>query len=107
MIDYRLIGGRIAAQRRRLGLTQEHVAERADITTVYLSKIENGHVRPTVDILDAICAAVGCDLGAVLLDASPASDRYQSERVVQLFAACAPEVKPVALELLESLSRIR
>ena len=38
MVDYQLIGSRLKQQREKQRLTQEAVAEKADITTVYLSK---------------------------------------------------------------------
>ena len=65
-IDYAMIGKRLKESRRTAKLTQEKVAEAADITTVYLSKIENGKVTPTLDTLDAVCAAVDADLGYVV-----------------------------------------
>lgn len=106
MVDYKLIGARLKKYRDCAKLTQEALAEAADITPIYLSKIENGHVRPTLDTLAALCSALGCDLGSLLTDASPDSRQYQTERVVQVFRACAPEVKPIALSLLEQLSRL-
>ena len=48
-IDYTMIGKRLKESRMAAKLTQEKVAEAADITTVYLSKIENGKVTPTLD----------------------------------------------------------
>lgn len=66
-IDYTMIGKRLKESRMAAKLTQEKVAEAADITTVYLSKIENGKVTPTLDTLGAVCAAVNADLGYVLV----------------------------------------
>lgn len=106
MIDYKLIGSRLKSERESKRLTQEAVAEQADITTVYLSKIENGKVHPTLNTLSAICAVIDCDLGSVLLNSASESKDYQSEKVVQLFHACSPEVKPIALELLKGLSKL-
>lgn len=106
MVDYKLIGTRLKGQRESAKLTQEALAEAAEITPIYLSKIENGHVRPTLDTLGALCSALGCDLASLLTDTLPDSQQYQTERVVQVFHACAPEVKPIALSLLEQLSRL-
>lgn len=106
MVDYRLIGARIQNQRRLRHVTQEALAEQVDITTVYLSKIENGHVRPTVELLDAICIALDCELGSLFQDSSLSSARYQNARVLELFNTCQPQVKPVALRLLEELSQL-
>ena len=70
MVDYKVIGLRLKTYRQQAGLTQETVAERAGITVVYLSKIENGHVRPTIDLLQTVCEAVHCDLGSIFRDLS-------------------------------------
>lgn len=106
MIDYKLIGNRIKTQRISQNLTQEHVAERVDITTVYLSKIENGHVKPAIDVLDAICDTIHIDISAVFSGTSAASDNYQCEKVVEILNSCKPEIKSIAVELLEKLSKI-
>ena len=106
MVDYKLIGSRIKKQREKISLTQEVVAEKADITTVYLSKIENGKVHPTLDTLSAICAVINCDLGSLLLNSISESSNYQTEKVVQIFNSCSPSVKPIALSLLEQLSKL-
>jgi len=107
MIDYKVIGARLKGYRTRLNMTQETLAESVDITTVYLSKIENGHVRPTLDLLGQLCSALNCDLGTILLNTSPTSSKYQNEEVINLFNACAPKVKPIALELLDKLSKLQ
>lgn len=107
MVDYKRIGSRIKMQRQRAGLTQESVAESAGITTVYLSKIENGHVRPTVDILDEICQALDCELSGIFSEHRPDVSGQDAGRIVELYGACLPSVKPIALELMEGLSRLR
>ncbi len=106
MVDYKLIGSRIKQKRENLKFTQEFVAEKSDITSVYLSKMENGKVRPTLDTLSEICAVIKIDLGSLLLNSVSESNHYQTERIVQIFNACSPRVKPIALELLEQLSKL-
>lgn len=106
MVDYKVIGARIRAKRLQAKMTQEFVSESVGITSVYLSKIENGKVRPTIDTLSAICDTVNCDLGAVFMNTSSASNQYENETVVKLFHACRAEVKPIALNLLKQLSKL-
>ncbi len=107
MVDYKLIGSRLKGFRVTAGLKQENVAERAGITVVYLSKIENGHVRPTLDLLQMICTAVGCDLSSIFCNVSPTTRGYQNERVLDLFHSCSPAVKPIALNLLAELAKLQ
>ena len=106
MVDYKLIGSRIKETRIRAQLTQEYVSEQAGITTVYLSKIENGKVHPTIDTLSSICDVINCDLGRILLDTASESNNYQSETVVRLFHSCSSDVKPIVIKLLEQLAKI-
>lgn len=107
MVDYQLIGNRIKRQRQNAGLTQEQLAERAEITTVYLSKIENGHVKPTLELLSTLCEFLDMDMGLLFQNVQPAFPNYQNELVMQYFNACSPAVKPIALELLRGLSEIK
>lgn len=45
------MGKRIRIIREKIGWTQEFLAEKVDISSVHLSRIENGKVTPGVDIL--------------------------------------------------------
>lgn len=106
MIDYKLIGKRIKQARETRGLTQEKVAESAEITIVYLSKIENGKVRPTLEVLDRVCTAIELDFGRLFSNTSQESQNYQMEPIAKLFRECAPRVKPIALALMEDLAKL-
>lgn len=106
-IDYTLIGKRLKEYRMAAGLTQENVAEAANITTVYLSRIENGKVTPTLDTLATVCTVVRADLGWVVSGCRYDQKDYGNDRVLELFQACAPEVKPVAMRILKDLSELK
>lgn len=43
-------GPRLRHYREAVGLTQEDLAQRADEDPKYLSRIENGHVTPAIDL---------------------------------------------------------
>jgi len=51
---YRSIGNRIRVERKRLKLTQEELAEKANISSNFLGHIERGTKRPTLDTLKKI-----------------------------------------------------
>ncbi len=106
-IDYQTIGWRLQDSRKRQGLTQEGLAERVGITVVYLSKVENGRVRPTLELLDSLCDSLGISLSALLTGIEIQKDEYANERVVALLRACAPEIKEAALDILERLSQVK
>lgn len=105
-IDYREMGRRLQERRRKRKLTQEEVAERADITVVYLSKIENGRAKPTLELLDSLCDALGLDLAQLMSGVQAQGQDYANERVVALFHRCSPPVKQAALDILERLGKL-
>ena len=105
-LDYAAIGGRLQARRKELGITQEDAAERVGITVVYLSKIENGRVYPTLETLSNICTELDVELAEVLSNTEMERKDYANDRVLELFNACSVRVKPIALSLLEELAKL-
>ena len=55
----RLLGEAIRAARKEAGLSQEKLAEKADLSTVFISRIERGKESPTVDNLAKVARALG------------------------------------------------
>jgi transcriptional regulator with XRE-family HTH domain len=55
----RLLGESVRAKRKKKGLSQEKLAEKADLSTVFVSRIERGIESPSVDNLVKIAKALG------------------------------------------------
>lgn len=60
-----LIGTRLRELRRARGLSARAVAERAGVTPAYLSRLENGHLSPTVSTLTRVVQAMGDSVASV------------------------------------------
>lgn len=54
----KLLGAKIKEKRKAKNLTQEQLAELAEIGTPNISYIENGKFYPTVETLEKICKAL-------------------------------------------------
>jgi len=61
-IDYSSIGKTIKNIRMKEEMTQEQLSEYVDISPGYLSKIESGFAKPTLDTLIAISDSLGVTL---------------------------------------------
>ena len=57
-----LIGNRIKELRKRQGLSQEQLSEKAEITPNYLSRIERGTENPTLDMFIRLADALGVEI---------------------------------------------
>jgi transcriptional regulator with XRE-family HTH domain len=55
----RLLGEAIRAKRKQRHLSQERLAEKADLSTVFISRVERGKESPSVDSLVKIARALG------------------------------------------------
>ncbi|MDH4162350.1 MAG: helix-turn-helix domain-containing protein [Nitrospirota bacterium] len=58
----RLLGARIKEIRKLKGFSQDKLAEKIDIDTKHLSRIEVGGSYPSLDTLDRIAKALGVDM---------------------------------------------
>ena len=57
-LDYVKIGHRVKVSRKGENLSQEALAEKCATTSRYLSDIENGKCKPSLDMLAKICVAL-------------------------------------------------
>ena len=69
------LGRAIRAHRESLQLSQEKLAERANITYQYLSAIENGRENFTIGVLESLAIALGIRLPALVSAAYEQSER--------------------------------
>src|SRR4030042_5641780 len=58
----KLIGMRIKEIRRSKGLSQEQLAEKADINSKYLSRMERGRENPTLDMFIKLADALEIEM---------------------------------------------
>jgi len=62
---FAFVGANLKTHRRRAGLTQERLAERAGIDVTYVQSIERGATNFTLDVLCDLADAVGADPGGL------------------------------------------
>ncbi len=56
------VGFNLQRLRREKGLSQEELADRAEIHQTYLSGVERGKRNPTITVLQRIAEALGADI---------------------------------------------
>ena len=63
---YKFIGKRIRAHRMEKKMTQEKLAEAADISLSFLGHIERGTRKMSVDTLYKLCLALNCSSDSLM-----------------------------------------
>ncbi len=99
------LGERIRARREELGLTQEHLAARADVSAVHLSSVERGEIDAGLNVLKRIAAALDVPLGALVDE--PVELSRKALTFALEFDQASPELKAALLVLLNDLARSR
>ena len=96
------IGERIAYFRNQRGYSVNYLANQAGVSQSYLREIEMGHYEnPSVDILDALCEALGISLSE-FFDASKDITNIDSAFLKEI-ASLSPRQRDCLHEFLESM----
>ena len=93
MIDYNLLGERVTTLRKKKGLTQSKLAEKAEISNNYVSNIENSHSIPSLETLVKICVALDITPNDLLLGVSTESVNYSNSDISDLLGQCSSKEK--------------
>lgn len=98
-LDTRQIGNKLLHFRKRLGLTQNEVAEAAGLSNRTYADIERGTVNMRVDTVLKICNALYITPDQILTEEQTSTDAKQEELFAKL-NACSQKDRATALKLL-------
>lgn len=99
LFDMMTIGNRLLAARKRLGMTQAEVAERAGLSDRTYADIERGGVNMRIETFLRICQTLSVSPDDILLEEHP-SAVLQQEELLQRLDRCSPAQQETALRLL-------
>jgi len=98
IFDVRRIGSRLHAHRKRLGLTQSEVAERAGISDRTYADIERGAVNMRIETMLRLCRVFGITPDEICTVQE--QENVSSEALLSLFETCTQKEKHTMLRLL-------
>jgi transcriptional regulator with XRE-family HTH domain len=88
-LNYVLLGERIRNRRRQTNIKQNVLAERLEISNNYLSGIERGREKPSLEILVKICNALEITPDYLLMGCMHSNNVPQS--ITEGLRLCSPE----------------
>ena len=98
-IDFSRISSKLKELRIERNLTQEFVAQKADVNTSHICNIENNRVKVSLTTLVAICNVLNLTVDYILKNEYTVSDSIDREILKEL-AACSPEKKEKILKII-------
>ena len=102
-IDYNVIGKRIKQARKDNNKTQEDLAEFLNISNSYISRIERGTTKLSLELLIKICTYLNVEPSYVLTGSIYSSDDYLRNDVVDMLKGCSSEKIKLIVEVIKPI----
>lgn len=99
IFDFRTIGNKLLAIRKKAGLTQSEAAEAANLSDRTYADIERGSVNMRIETVLKICEAMKITPDVLLTEDNPNLSAKQTELLDEL-EKCTVQQKETALKLL-------
>ena len=96
------LGKRIKEARNKLKLTQEALAEKANISNVYLGEIERGTKIPSVPVLVDLAQALNVSADYLLLDSLNSANTIINNEITDKLDKLTPKQRKTALDILNA-----
>ena len=104
-IDYPLIGARIRTARKEKALTQEALAEVLGVSVGYVSQVERGVTKISLDLLGSLSGILGKDLSYFVSQAGTANQGYLQSELSKEAEGLSDRDKRILRELIRLLSK--
>ncbi len=99
IFDMRIIGNKLLAVRKSLGLTQADVAELSGVADRTYADIERGSVNMRIETVIKICNALKITPDKILTE-DKSSDEIKIDEIIERFNNCTNDEKNTAIKLL-------
>ena len=104
-LNYKLIGERLRAIRKKRGYSQEQLSEMASISPQHCSGIECGAAKVSLPALVRLCNALGATPDEILMDSVKQAAPLYTDKIEEVFSDCSPDEMFLMLSQAESLKR--
>ena len=106
-IDYKIIGERIREARKMKGLSQEKLAEKIDVATVYISRIEKGSAQVNLKRLSQISIALDVPIEKFIIGTTEESKNYLEREFQEILSNCTTDKQKLIYNIAKIVSGIK
>jgi transcriptional regulator with XRE-family HTH domain len=105
-VNYNAIGQRIKKVRKQKCFTQEKLAESLEVSTVYISQVENGKTKLNLEMLVRIADTLNIDPGFFLTGVSYQAQDYLKSDMTLLLQDCPPEKRQLIIDIAKLIAKV-
>lgn len=99
-LNFKHIAEKLREVRQRKGLTQEYIANMADVNTSHISNIENCRVKISLQTLVAICNALDVTVDFILSNEYSQMDSVLDNEIMKELSECDYSTKEQILKII-------
>ena len=103
-IDYKLIGERIKKARKERGLTQDNIAERLNVSVGYISQVERGITKISLDLLGAISSILEHNIADFISGSAVHSNSYLEAEFIDEFRKLNQSKRKFLLNMIKMMN---
>lgn len=100
-IDYKLIGERIKQARKSKNMTQEILAEKLNVSIGYISQVERGITKISLDLLGAISSILDCNVASLISGSATHSNEYMTDELINAIKSLDEKKRRYILEIIK------
>ncbi len=104
-MDKEKLGNRIKKARIKCRLTQAQLAEKVDISNVYMSELERGIKAPALPLLIRFSEALNVSLDSLLRDELNGALPVVNNEITEKLATLTPKQRIAVLDLIDTYIR--
>lgn len=102
-INYQKLGAAIRNRRKKVGLTQEKLAENVNLSPTHISNIETGKSKISLQSLISICNALNCLVDDLLIDSVDESRFIYELKYHEYLSSCTLYELKIILDVVSVL----
>lgn len=100
---FKFLGNRIRAARKKCNLTQQKLADQADLAIKTVQDIEKGKKNPTYETLLRLIERLGISADTLFPSETPLENE-ELQNLMRKFQSCSPENQKILLNTLDCLA---
>ena len=102
-IDYVAIGERIKKARKEMNYTQECLAEKLEVSIGYISQVERGITKISLDLLGAVSSILKKDIAYFVSGSNISAENYLLSEITADFAQLSTRDKQLTANFIKLL----
>lgn len=102
-MDRKVVGKKIQAYREAAGLSQEQLAEKTDLSAIFMSAIERGARSPSLETFIKLCNVLGASADVLLADVLEHGYRVKASRFAETIEKLSPEEQKQIFAVVDAL----